>query len=125
MKQSFTKENIHQLISNLRGFEGLDVSEDGVAYKLVLTEGEKSVCITWPTELGEVFLDYSSNNEVIFQDWFECLESDEVGDFIIYIEQVAKRYLHFETRIERKGMILKSNELQYKTNEQWFNVLHP
>ena len=125
MKESFTKENIYSLISNLKGFERVNIIEKDVAYKLVVSSINKSVSITWPYELGEVFLDYIEDEIIIFQDWFDCLDSDEVKDFINYIDDVAKRYVFNETRIHRKCFIFRSNELQYYSKGEWLNVLHP
>lgn len=125
MKSSFTKENIYELITSLSGYENIEITEKGVAYDLVLSANGKSVCITWPYELGEVFLAYIEGSTTIFEDWFECMEEDEVNDFIEYIDTVTKRYLFNETRIKEKGLLLKNHELQYQSKEGWLNVLHP
>lgn len=121
----FTKENIYSLISSFSGYEELAIKEDGVAYKLTVKGNGKSVTVSWPYELGEVFLDYTDGAEIIFQDWFECLSTDEVEDFTFYIDQVCKRFLCNETRVHEKGILFFSYELQYKANERWLNVLHP
>ena len=125
MKPSFTKANIFQLISSLEGYDRKEILEEGVAYKLKLSHTQKMVEVTWPYELGEVFLDFYEDNQIIFQDWFECLESDEVNDFIEYIEEVTKRFLFNNSRVHKKGFLIKTNELQYLNNDEWLDVFHP
>ena len=125
MKQSFTKENIHKLLSNLQGFESIEILQEGVAYRLTLSAGEKTILFQWRYELGEVFVEYLENEVAIFSDWFECLSSDELNDFVSYIELVARRYLYSSTRIFKNGFIFKTSVLQYQTNNGWLNVLHP
>ncbi len=125
MTRAFTKEDILRSISAFRGFEKIEIAEEGVAYRLSLYQGNKSVVFTWPFELGEVFVDYLADGAAVYSDWFECLEADEIQEFTSSIQEVAKRYLHFETRIFKKGRIFKSAELQYRHNDEWLNVLHP
>lgn len=125
MKSSFTKNNIFKLISALDGYERKGIVEEGQAYTLTVFGKNKSVCLTWPNELGEIFLSYSENSEVIFEDWFECLESEEVDDFISYADDVCKRFIFNESRVKTVGFILRNEELQYKLDGIWRNVLHP
>jgi hypothetical protein len=125
MHLKISKEEIFQLISSIQNFENVAISEEGVAYKLLLSSGNKAVENTWPYELGEVFFSYFQNEEIIFEDWFECLEKDETKDFVEYIELVAERFIKNETKIATKGFLFRRNELQYFSGSIWQNVLHP
>ena len=125
MHLEIPKEKIFQLISSIQNFENITISEEGVAYKLLLSSGKKAVEITWPYELGEVFLSYFQNEEIIFEDWFECLQKDETKDFVEYIELVAERFIKNETKIATKGFLLRRKELQYFSGGIWQNVLQP
>ena len=124
MKKSFSKSNILKLISNLEGYENKEIEEFGEAYKLLLSHKNKKVEITWPYEIGEIFLDFFENDVVIFQDWFECMEADELTDFISYTDNVSKRFLFYKTRVKKKGFIFTSMQLQYQSKEEWRNILH-
>jgi len=126
MKNSFSKENIYKFLTSLEGYDNKEISESGVAYKVILHHVDKSVTVTWPYELGEVFLDFAQDEEIIFQDWFDCLDSDELKDFMVYLEAVTKRFLFNDFRITKVGkLFFKYSELQYYKESKWQNVLHP
>jgi hypothetical protein len=124
MHKRFTKEEIFQLISNIHEFEKVEISEKGVAYSLLLSNGEKTIEISWPYEFTEVFLCYFQGTKSVFEDWFECLEQEPLESFIEYIKIVSIRYLKNETRIKSKGLLFLRKELQYFNGSSWNNVLH-
>ena len=124
MHKLFTKEEIFQLISDIHEFERVEISEKGVAYSLLLSNGNKAIEISWLYELTEVFLSYFQGSKLEFEDWFECLEQESLESFIEYIKLVSIRYLKNETRIKSKGLLFLRKELQYFNGGSWNNVLH-
>lgn len=124
MHKLFTKEEVFQRISDMHELEKVEISENGVAYSLLLSNGNKAIEISWIYEPTEVFLSYFQGTKLVFEDWFECLEQESLESFIEYIKLVSIRYLKNETRVKSKGLLFFRKELQYFNSGTWNNVLH-
>ena len=97
MSEEITKENIKRYLEAWSGFDK-DISEEGEAYKVKLSIGEKKVLLTTPYEVGEFFLDFYIDDEPYYSDWYEIME-DTMNEFMVYTEEVIKNFLLNEVRI--------------------------
>lgn len=124
MSEEITKENIKKYFDVWSDFEK-EISEEDQAYKVKLVNGEKSILLTTPYEVGEFFLGFYINDEPYYSDWYEIME-DPLSEFMAYTEQVIKNFLNYEVRVKQKGWwFLKTHELQFSKSGNWYNVLSP
>ena len=124
MSEEITKENIKRYLEAWSGFDK-DISEEGEAYKVKLSIGEKKVLLTTPYEVGEFFLDFYIDDEPYYSDWYEIME-DTMNEFMVYTEEVIKNFLLNEVRINQRGWwIFKTHQLQFKKGGNWYNVFSP
>lgn len=122
MKQEINKGNILGYLEAWTDFDDKVIKEEGEAYKVILSSGNKSVTITTPYEVGEYFLDFTVGCNPYFSDWYEIMD-DSLSDFMSYTKDVAGNFLFNEVRVVKKGWwFLKVDELQYFNNGSWFSV---
>ena len=100
----------------------VQLSCSGETYTLKAAISEKSIKVTWPHPLMEVFFDFVEHGNVIFSESVEFYENEtqnELRDYLIY---VVKRFFNLPTRIESIGRFPKRKELQVKESEQWSSI---
>ncbi len=124
MSEEINKENIRRYLDDWSDFDK-EISEEGEAYKVIFSSGEKAVILTTPYEVGEFFLSFYINDELYYSDWYEIMD-DPLNEFMEYTEVVIKNFLNYEVRIEKKGWwFFKTYELQFIKSGNWYNVLSP
>ena len=92
------------------------------AYTLNATKNTKSVSITWPYPLMEVYFDFIENNKKIMSESIEFYDNETQKEFSDYIVYLIKRYFTLSTRVETLGSLLKRKELQVKINNEWHPI---
>tara|TARA_R110001592_G_scaffold311518_1_gene586396 strand:+ start:61 stop:441 length:381 start_codon:yes stop_codon:yes gene_type:complete len=124
MPQELNKQAVFEYLSSWSGFDK-SISEEGEAYKVILSSGNKRVVITTPFVVGEFFLDFMVDNEPYYSDWYEIME-DPLSEFMAYTWQVADNFLSNSTRVISRGWwVFKTHELQFKSSGTWSNVFNP
>ena len=124
MPQELNKQAVFEYLSSWSGFDK-SISEEGDAYKIILSSGNKRVVITTPFVVGEFFLDFMVDNEPYYSDWYEIME-DPLSEFMAYTWQVADNFLSNSTRVISRGWwVFKTHELQFKSSGTWSNVFNP
>ena len=121
MPQEVNKQAVFEYLNSWCGFDK-SISEEGEAYKVILSSGNKRVVITTPFEVGEFFLDFILDNEPYYSDWYEIMD-DPLFEFMAYTWQAVENFLSNSTRVTSRGWwVFKTHELQFKSNGAWFNV---
>jgi len=110
-----------ELCSALKEFS-VQLSCSGEAYTLKAAISEKSIKVTWPLPLREVFFDFVENGKVIFSESVEFYENETQKEMREYLIYVVKRFLNLATRIESIGRFPKRTELQVKDSEKWSSI---
>jgi|GEM_PF-4170643 len=124
MPQKLNKEAILEYLNSWSGFEKT-ITEEKEAFVVTLSNGNKSVVISTPYEVGEFFLDFTIDDKPYYSDWFEIMD-DPPTEFMAYTWQVAANYLSNTTRIISRGWwVFKTHELQFQSNSKWSNVFNP
>lgn len=124
MTQQLNKESILKYLESWSDFYK-DISEEGKAYKVTLSNKNKAVVITTPYEIGEFFLDFIIDGEPIYSDWFEIM-NDPLSEFMSYTKKVAENFLSNNVRVVSKGWwVFKTHELQFQSDGAWCNVFNP
>ena len=110
-----------ELTDALRGYP---ISVDWVneTYKLTARKGEKSVVVTWPYPLMEVYFDFIENDKETFSESVEFYEGESPSELCDYLTYVIKRFLNSPSRIETRGKLLKRSELQVSESGKWVSV---
>ncbi len=126
MNHTFNKEGIHSFLQRLSARYPAEIVERGAAYDATYRRGGKSIVLTWPFELGEVFVCFEEGGSAIYEDWFECLESDDLPEFMEYVISIVVRYLESNTRLQEKGWWLwRRHTLEYLDGNSWRYILAP
>jgi hypothetical protein len=120
--EGITKQTIFKCLESWECFE-MTISEEKEAFKVTLINNEKSVTITMPYEVGEFHIDFVVDSKPFYYDWYEIMD-ESLSDFMSYTQQIAKNYLYQEVRVNSKGWLFKTRELQYKHNDEWCNVFN-
>jgi len=124
MPQKLNKEAIFEYLEAWSGFDKT-ISEEGEAYTVTLSSGNKAVVITTPYEVGEFFLDFTVDDKPYYSDWYEIME-DPLSEFMAYTRQVAENFLSNNIRVISRGWwVFKTHELQFQCNGSWSNVFEP
>lgn len=124
MTTEVSKEEILSHLNSWGGFEK-EITEEGEAFTVKLSNGNKSVLITTPYEVGEFFLDFLIHDKPYYSDWYEIMD-DSLDEFMSYTEQVAKNFLFNEVRVKQRGWwVFKVHDLQYLKKGIWVNVFSP
>jgi hypothetical protein len=94
----------------------------GSVYRVSANSGAKRAAITWPYPLGEVFLDLTEHNEVVFSESVEYYEGEGFVEQVEDIAHVLRNFFHNETRVVVVGSLLKRRELQFRAGSGWVSV---
>jgi hypothetical protein len=122
MSETLSKEAIYRYVSSWSDFDTKEVAEEGKAYTVTLTCGEKSVVISTPFEVGEFFIDFQMVGQPFYSDWYEIMDGS-LQDFMAYTRNVAERYLKNEVRIKTKGWwVFQTHHLEYLRDGRWASV---
>ena len=108
-------------LENLKDFS-VTIDMAGDAYKLDAQYESKSITVTWPYPLMEVFFDSSEGEKVFKSESIEFYDGEPVSELHDYVTYIIQNYLNHSTRIETIGSFLKRQELQINANGQWVNV---
>jgi len=111
----------HKLKSALKEFSVI-LNWSGEAYTLKATKSQKTIEVTWPFPLMEVYFDFVENGNVAFSESIEFYENETQTDLRDYLVYVVQRFFNLPTRIETIGRFPKRTELQVKESEQWSNI---
>lgn len=121
MTQVLNKESILKYLESWTGVDKV-ISEEGEAYKVTLSNGNKVVVVTTPYEVGEFFFDFVIDGEPYYSDWIEIMEAP-LTEFMSYTKDVAENFLYNNVRLVSKGWwVFKTHELQFQCEGAWCNV---
>ncbi len=88
-----------------------------------LNSGNKEIYIEWPKhDLAEVWMTFIQDSEDLYQDWFECMESEDKGEFVEYVKSIPNKFFNQEVRVKRYGLIFKRYVLESKKESGWSNI---
>lgn len=69
---------------------------------------------------------YDGNQETgIYQDWVECMESEDKAEFVEYTRTVVARFFSHPSRVKKHGRILRQSILEIETREGWKDIFDP
>jgi hypothetical protein len=94
-----------ELLDFLDGYSS-NLSWENESYKLIVFKSEKTVEITWPYPINEVYFDFFENENKIFTEWVEFYADESLSEQCKHISYIAKRYLDLPCRIDTSGKLL-------------------
>ncbi len=89
------------------------------AYQIETSNGNRSVVVTWPLPLQEVYFDFRENDEEVLSESVEFYEGETNSELSGYVVYITRRFLELPWRIKEKGRILKTKELQVDDGSEW------
>ena len=88
-----------------------------------LSSGSKELYIEWPKhDLAEVWMTFIQGGEDLYQDWFECMESEDKREFVEYVKSIPNKFFNQEVRVKRYGLIFSRYVLESKQESGWGNI---
>lgn len=110
-----------EIVESLKEYSAAITCENQ-SYKVTVNNDIKSITITWPYPLMEVFFDFAANKEIIMSESIEFYENETGEDLCDYIIKITKRFFNLPVRVETLGKILKRKELQVYQNSEWCSI---
>ncbi len=65
---------------------------------------------------------FVQDGEDLYQDWFECMESEDKCEFVQYIHSISYRFFNQEIRVKGYGIIFRRYVLESKQESGWSNI---
>lgn len=119
---NLSKNRIHDILSRMSDEYSDGLVQESDKYQLTFTKGEKSVLLQWPYEVGEIFLYFYIDGEIVYQDWIELLAEEDISELGDYASVIINNYLQYRTQIKRKCFIFRVTQLQYFNQGAWKNI---
>lgn len=119
----FSESEVKDIASELAANYVGEFIENPDNITIKLSSGSKELYIDWPKhDLAEVWMTFIQNGEDLYQDWFECMESEDKREFVEYVKSIPNKFFNQEVRVKRYGLIFRRYILESKQETGWGNI---
>ncbi|MEQ5809354.1 hypothetical protein J3369_18265 [Alteromonas sp. NFXS44] len=119
----FSESEVKEIASDIASEYTGELIEHPENITIKLCSGRKEMYIEWPKhDLAEVWMTFIQDGEDLYQDWFECMESEDKREFVQYVRSIPNKFFSQEVRVKRHGLIFRRYILESKHESGWGNI---